>query len=758
MPHRPAQPGIGARRRRPHALDQSAGDDAVGLDQSRFQRAVDVKRSTRPLRSPHRTIGECGLEHLGIIGQRHQQAALRLLGEQVVEGGGKRKARLPLERPRNAVGVSRQSDQQLAMPRSDLGEIVGPRRRETFHRRQCWLQRGDQRVNAIEHGILKPRPHLRSMQQRRFLFAKLGELIPETCEIQRQPLGASLRPRPAQQRQFERLDRSTVRASRRAEPAQRMLEQREQCRRLQAVCGGFRHQPCKNSSRSLDQHIAAGIVEVQIPAFQCGHHPPRQRTVGRHQRGRFLQMSGLAHRNCDCECLHFRIGRFDHREVLHAVGDMRGDFRPRQSIMPLRRCVGRTHRLRQQHVAPANCGRLENLDIAAADAEALEEGMHGKLRMARCGMFGEAAFVVALAADALPRAFVELGIEPRQNDGALRQLCNHVQEFCGRRHRSGRTGRDHRAGVMGGEAFGFRIDQKIAPRRRFDLSDFGKIFRPRLSRDLQELERELPILIEGIRHQPIQRLPSHAARDHVVHQPREIAGQRQRRSRTADHERRRTRALRPRRHQPRKRQPALQFAKSGRQLQRGGSATGILFLGENQFVFVDVAERHDARQQHGLCAELFEKDFPHQPSGTAGGKIERGFGQPFRLRACRKALDQPAVDQRRDNGAQERHGRGNVEDAHGLPDSKIRLHHGMGLFGARIRRAGKGEGPYATLSRNASSAAAIASGVPTCIQVPSSLSPNSRSCSLAASNILVSENSPLGAPANTTGEIIATPA
>ena len=51
---------------------------------------------------------------------------------------------------------------------------------------------------------------------------------------------------------------------------------------------------------------------------------------------------------------------------------------------------------------------------------------------------------------------------------------------------------------------------------------------------------------------------------------------------------------------------------------------------------------------------------------------------------------------------------------------------------------------YATLSRNASSAACTASGVPTCIQTPSSRRPNSRSCSLARSNILVSENSPVG--------------
>src|SRR5439155_5188252 len=64
----------------------------------------------------------------------------------------------------------------------------------------------------------------------------------------------------------------------------------------------------------------------------------------------------------------------------------------------------------------------------------------------------------------------------------------------------------------------------------------------------------------------------------------------------------------------------------------------------------------------------------------------------------------------------------------------------------------------ATLSKNASSAAATASGVPTCIQTPSSRRPNSRSCSLARSNIFVSENSPVGASANSDGDMIAAPA
>src|SRR4051794_30218715 len=67
-------------------------------------------------------------------------------------------------------------------------------------------------------------------------------------------------------------------------------------------------------------------------------------------------------------------------------------------------------------------------------------------------------------------------------------------------------------------------------------------------------------------------------------------------------------------------------------------------------------------------------------------------------------------------------------------------------------------GNYATLSRIAVSAALIAAGVPTCIQVPSSRSPNRRPASIARSNIRLSENAPFGAFANSAGLRIAAPA
>ena len=180
----------------------------------------------------------------------------------------------------------------------------------------------------------------------------------------------------------------------------------------------------------------------------------------------------------------------------------------------------------------------------------------------------------------------------------------------------------------------------------------------------------LPVLVELVRHQPVERLPGDAARHHVVHQPRQIAGQRQRRGRAADHQRRRHRALRPGRDQVRQRQPALQFAEPRRNVERRRAAELFGAFGKRQFVLVDVAERDDARQDRGVRLQLVEKDFARQPPGAPGRQIERRSREIQRVAARLESIDQPAVDQRGDDGAQERHGDGNAENAHGLPDSR----------------------------------------------------------------------------------------
>ena len=224
--------------------------------------------------------------------------------------------------------------------------------------------------------------------------------------------------------------------------------------------------------------------------------------------------------------------------------------------------------------------------------------------------------------------------------------------------------------MMRGQARGFRLDQAVASLGGFDPADFLQVLRPRLARDAQEFERVLPVFVELVGHQFVERFPGDAARHHVVHQPRQIAGQRQRRRRPTDHERRRYRAFRPCRNQMRQCQAALQFAEPWRNVERRHAAELFGAFRKRQFVLVDVAERHDARQDRRVRLQFIEKDFPRQPPGAPCRQIERRAREIERIPPRLESLDQPAVDQRRDDGAQERHGYGNAENAHGLPDSR----------------------------------------------------------------------------------------
>ncbi len=120
----------------------------------------------------------------------------------------------------------------------------------------------------------------------------------------------------------------------------------------------------------------------------------------------------------------------------------------------------------------------------------------------------------------------------------------------------------------------------------------------------------------------------------------------------------------------RQRQPALQFAEPRRNVERRHAAELLGAFRKRQLILVDVAERHDARQDRGVRLQLVEKDLPRQPPGAPGRQIERRRCEIEWIPARLESLDQPAVDQRRDDGAQERHGEGNAENAHGLPDSR----------------------------------------------------------------------------------------
>ena len=105
--HRPAQPGIDARRRRPHALDEPAQDDAIGFRQARFELAEDVELCVGKFRPPHHAIGKGGLKQLGIIAKRTSSPHALLAADQIVESDRQRRALRALEDRGDAVMVGR---------------------------------------------------------------------------------------------------------------------------------------------------------------------------------------------------------------------------------------------------------------------------------------------------------------------------------------------------------------------------------------------------------------------------------------------------------------------------------------------------------------------------------------------------------------------------------------------------------------------------------------------------------------------------
>ena len=148
-----------------------------------------------------------------------------------------------------------------------------------------------------------------------------------------------------------------------------------------------------------------------------------------------------------------------------------------------------------------------------------------------------------------------------------------------------------------------------------------------------------------IRHEAVERAPVDAARHHVVDQAGEIAGQRQCRGGAADHQRRQHRTLGPGGDELRQRQPPFELAEPRRNLERRCAGKLFAFVGEGELVLVDVAERDDARQHHGVRLHLVEEDLADDAHGAPGRQIERGVRKPRRFLARLESVDQPAVEQ-----------------------------------------------------------------------------------------------------------------
>ena len=305
------------------------------------------------------------------------------------------------------------------MPFGQIGEIVQARmpRLSSGLRAACnrpISRSGFGRVRRGRAWFAAP-----AVQRRRLpASCSFGKLFAEANEVARKAGAAGLRPCAAQQRQLQRLDRAPKRALFAAEPAQRMLEQRQQGRRLQLVGDRFRRKPRENAGRDVHQRVAAGIVEQQIPAPKCRHHPPRQGAIRCHQRRRFVQMPRLAHRDRNGQRPSGIMAAITAR---YAVGDLFSIVSGSASRACQRGEAFEAVLLGRQHIAARLAGLAHpELDVAALDAEALQQRMH-RTRWLDAGAGGELAVGLADTADQLPGIIVKIGIEPWQHHRALRK-------------------------------------------------------------------------------------------------------------------------------------------------------------------------------------------------------------------------------------------------------------------------------------------------------------------------------------------------
>ena len=192
------------------------------------------------------------------------------------------------------------------------------------------------------------------------------------------------------------------------------------------------------------------------------------------------------------------------------------------------------------------------------------------------------------------------------------------------------------------EARRLRLDQRIAPRRGLDRSAFAQHRRPRLARDLQKFQRELPVGVEKVGDEAVE--PSHDTSRMVM-----SSISRARSSASAQAavgvcatsgmplgaaNRRRAR---PFGNEPRQQQPPFEAAERRRQIQRfRRKAAGGRFR-EGDLVLVDVADGDDARQDRRLGRKPIEKSVARQPAGAPRRQIERHGGERERIAQGGKA-------------------------------------------------------------------------------------------------------------------------
>ncbi len=303
-----------------------------------------------------------------------------------------------------------------------------------------------------------------------------------------------------------------------AEARQRMLQQRHHGGRREVVGGSGDDEIQERAGRRLGKRAPGRVIDADAPGFEAHGNAAGEQPVRRDERGgaagRFRR---LAQDERDGLGFVLRRRRLDEAHPVergtHGLGIGRGDV-----LLPAAGHARWAHGFADEHLARfagrAETGAAQLLHVGARDAEGSEQLGETELRM------------LGMLADRRPALRVEMQIEARQHDGALRQPRHGGHQLDRRRHRAGDAGDDHRAGRRRvAESPGLGEDRLIAPRRRRQQFFLGKVRRPEGGDDFEELERALPVLGIFVRHQRGEAVKRYVLGLDHVHQAGEFGGE-----------------------------------------------------------------------------------------------------------------------------------------------------------------------------------------------------------------------------------------
>ena len=732
--HRAVEESAGLCLRRPDGFVEPCEQHHVGIDEPRLQEAEDLQAWMRAHRTAHDLFSRHQIDERAIIDGAEGDRRIGLVG-QFGEQGLEDVVALVLRR-RLLRGRVDQRRQSRAMGRDPCGERGVARR--VVERCQRAVQGRHQMGERIPVGTGDARAGGVGV-------AVGGQRTGGGDHLERP---VAVRQHAAQHCNFQQSGEPLDLGAGLAEPGQRMGEQSQPLGGHAGALPAGEREARQHAIRRGRQRLAAGIVDGNVPACEIRPHAPRQRAIRRDQGGgdaRFLKRA--AHAQGQRQRLLALVGGDDQLDTRERLRD-RALAKGGGIGGPALRRVGGAEGLAQQRDAGGEgcvwCAEVH--DIVARHAQRRQQAMQRGLRMARRRIDA----LVGVALDQPPGRLVERAVEARQHHGALILPRDGGQQARGGAIGAGRSdGDDRRACVDPCEPRDLVIDQPALPGRGIDELARVENVGPGLRGNAEKLDGHRPVAVEFMGGEVLQLRPVGILDDHLVDQRGEVAGEMPGLRRRARHQQgfalvgldlgsfdmgdRMRELARPCVHQPHQDHPALDGAHRVGHAVHGAIAC---VKQQSRLDAFQMPERHDVRQQHGGAGQAADQFARQGARGAACRHIDGGGREIERRHIGADAVHNVAVQQMLREGRQERHAGMDGQDPGSARHSAV---------------------PQDVERAMAASACAMAAGVPTCSQTPSSRSPCRRPFSAAAKKKGARRNTSAVSSANSSGLMMPTP-